>query len=141
MKNNIKEYDPQIYSRKLWLATENDINYILSTFDLFSAADTSKVNDNPSKTLNDMVDDVTIACVIPVERKSDGMLGALLILYNTEECGTSTIAHESVHVADYICDELGIYTGSLSDNEHYAYLVGWVAGKVSEYLIYTKNGK
>ena len=38
----------------------------------------------------------------------------------------------AVHVADYFCEQLGLYTQDFKDgNEAYAYLVGWAAGNIS----------
>lgn len=49
-------------------------------------------------------------------------------------------AHEAVHVADYIFDELGMYTQSfVNHNEQYAYLVGWAAGCISKTLVNIKR--
>lgn len=134
-KNSLREFYPEVYPRTLWIATSDNIAYLLNTFDFYSTIDTFKKNDNPSKTFQNLIDDGTIAAVLPVIRKSDSVNGALLVIFNMDLFDTKTIAHEAVHVADYICDEMGITTGRLSENEHYAYLVGWVAGKISEYLI------
>ena len=47
-------------------------------------------------------------------------------------------AHESTHVADIVWDAIGaIGEDSTQGNEPYAYLLGWVAGKVGQYIIDT----
>lgn len=44
----------------------------------------------------------------------------------------STNIEDAVHVADYFCEQLGLYTQDFKDgNEAYAYLVGWAAGNIS----------
>ena len=52
-------------------------------------------------------------------------LGILVILMNEDKVTTDVIAHESVHVADYFYEQLGLYSQDFSSgNEAYAYLVG-----------------
>ena len=49
---------------------------------------------------------------------------------------TATIAHESVHVADYYFQVTGCNSEDFTDgNEAYAYLVGWAAGCIANVLI------
>ena len=136
MRQNLRKYDPQIYPRKLWVATSENVQYLIDTFTFFSTIDLKKVNDNTAKELlNPSSSERMIAAVYPVMHNKTTEYGALVIIFDISEFTTGLIGHEAVHVADYICDELGIYTDSLANNEHYAYLVGWVAGKISEYLI------
>ena len=56
----------------------------------------------------------------------------LFVSTNTEDITPDMIPHEAVHVADYFCEQLGLYTQGFKDgNEAYAYLVGWAAGNIS----------
>lgn len=136
MRQNLRKYNPQIYPRKLWVATAENVQYLIDTFTFFSTTDLKKINDNTAKELaNPNSSDRLVAAVYPVMHNKTTEFGALVIIFDVNELTTEYISHEAVHVADYMCDELGIYTDSLSNNEHYAYLVGWVAGKISEYLI------
>lgn len=75
----------------------------------------------------------------PVTHKATGEYGALVIIMDSSiEAGGE--AHEAVHVADYIFDELGMYTQSfVNHNEQYAYLVGWAAGCISKTLVNIKR--
>lgn len=85
-------------------------------------------------------------CVYIVEDKKSGDR-AILALFNEDYIDENpaqlinTIAHESVHIADYTWLYIG--GGAANEvNEPYAYLVGWIAGKISEYLIeYKANRK
>lgn len=124
-------YDPVIYPRLLFVATELEglddkfefltINYKHDDGGAFNRL-ISSIDDNPSG---------AITC--PVIRKSDNKYGVIVIILDLEEIDSDVIPHESVHVADYIYEQLGIYTTDFSEgNEHYAYLVGWAAGCISK---------
>lgn len=84
----------------------------------------------------DNADFTAIAGCYVVEEKSTGKLGVLMLIFEIDEMDASLIAHESVHVADYFYEVCGCNSEDFSDgNEAYAYLVGWVAGCVSNVLI------
>lgn len=77
-----------------------------------------------------------IAGCYPVMEKSGGDLGILCLVFMIDLMNANTIAHESVHIADYYYEVGGIYSESFSDgNESYAYLVGWSAGNISKTVI------
>lgn len=55
-----------------------------------------------------------------------GENGVLCIIYNLKEFDMSHAAHESVHIADYFFEELGLTAEDFSEgDENYAYMVGW----------------
>lgn len=57
-----------------------------------------------------------------------------------EEIVAGDEAHEAVHVADYIFEQLDMYSQDFSSaNEQYAYLVGWAAGCISKTIINNKK--
>lgn len=61
-------------------------------------------------------------------------LGVIIYVDSNMEHDTGSFAHEAVHVADYVFDELGMLSQSYDDgNEPYAYLVGWITNKIKEY--------
>lgn len=67
-----------------------------------------------------------IAECIPCQ-DTDCTIGIMCIVYHPEEFTNVEAAHESVHIADYFVEDLGITTEHFSDgDEQYAYLVGWV---------------
>lgn len=124
----VDRYDPIIYPRKLWVT--GDVIGLNKIFK-FNKLDNTKVEEyNTTK-------DGWLTC--PVTHKATGEYGALVIIMDSSiEAGGE--AHEAVHVADYIFDELGMYTQSFANhNEQYAYLVGWVAGCISKTLVNIKR--
>lgn len=58
------------------------------------------------------------------------------LLWVSTELEGGDAAHEAVHIADYIFEQLGMYSQQFHDNnEQYAYLVGWAAGCISKTII------
>lgn len=87
--------------------------------------------------------DMAIAGCYPVMNNDTGEYGILTIVFMIDELDTRTIAHESVHIADYFYEIGNINGESFSEgNESYAYLVGWSAGNISKTVIdYEKSNK
>lgn len=134
----VDRYDPIIYPRKLWVT--GDVIGLNKIFK-FNKLDNTKEEcasayDEPVEEYN-TTKDGWLTC--PVTHKATGEYGALVIIMDSSiEAGGE--AHEAVHVADYIFDELGMYTQSFANhNEQYAYLVGWVAGCISKTLVNIKR--
>ena len=74
-----------------------------------------------------------------VQEKSTGILGMMLVIFRLEDMDTSTIAHESVHIADYYFKLLDVMLKTLQmEMKAYAYLVGWAAGCIANVLIKEK---
>lgn len=139
----IKKYNT-IYPFNIYVATFSDWNKAEKKFIFF-------------QTLNDLYNKIiytdryaekpvsSAGCVYLVrEANDDSNYGALLLLneeYFFESISeiVNTITHESVHVADYIWMHInGGYTEDRV-NEPYAYLVGWIAGVVSDYVVKYKE--
>lgn len=112
-------YSPEIYPRLLFVSTNiEDLDKYFIFLDVYGNNDGSEYN----KLLQeiDKYDGGMVTC--KVIRKSDNKYGVIVI----------AIANEAVHVADYFCEQLGLYTQDFKDgNEAYAYLVGWAAGNIS----------
>lgn len=84
----------------------------------------------------------SVMCTFPVMEKSTGNYGIMVASPSIKEVNVETIAHEAVHVADYMCNQMNLYTQDFIDgNEAYAYLVGWSAGKISEAITNFKRNK
>lgn len=122
MNTVIKEFDCDIYPRKLWIVCGDKDNVkerFLSTED---------------EEFDDCVFEEAFATTLnAVEREGKRWKG--VVIHYTEDltkeggCAVvSTISHEAVHAANFIFRDLGIeYTRS--EDEHFAYLVGWIARK------------
>ena len=88
----------------------------------------------------DLLDGSGVLATCPVIRKSDGKKGVVVIILDWDELIPGDEAHEAVHAADYMFDELGMYSQSFAEhNEQYAYLVGWIAGCISKTIIKLKQ--
>lgn len=138
-KPKIDTYDPKIYPRILWVA--DDIEDLDKVFYFMKTNNPTEIS---KETFDDIIDDVeegsSIAVTCPVMHRVTNKLGVLVILLDKECADHNVIAHESVHVADYFYNQLGLYTQDFVDgNEAYAYLVGWSAGCISDTLIKSKK--
>lgn len=112
----IREFDIEIYGRKLWIATSwEDVK---DKFITYGGYDFKKSED-------------AYAATYPyIMRKTTGKYGVLIVFC---DCGkfkgseiVECIAHESLHTTNAIFNELGVEY-SLKNDEHAAYMVGWVA--------------
>ena len=133
-----------IYPRTLWIVNvENDNpTNLLKRFVFFkNLPGWSTVDGSIDDELCDSADSAIAGCYI-VQEKSTGILGMILVIFRLEDMDASTIAHESVHVADYYFQVTGCNSEDFTDgNEAYAYLVGWAAGCIANVLIKERNGK
>ena len=113
----LKEFNCEIYPRKLWVATSwEEVKDRFSVYHAYYAFE--KHNDADGT-------------VYPhIERKSTRKRGVLIVFNFEERIGGSEIvniiAHESLHAANAIFNELGIEY-ELTHDEHAAYMVGWIA--------------
>lgn len=129
----LKEFNCEIYPRKLWVATSWD-----EVKDKFAT----------NRDYEFKEEERAYATTYPgIRRKCSGMLGVLIVFNEYKNIGCSklveNIAHESLHAANAIFNDLDIGY-SLTDHEHAAYLVGWIAKccwKVLQKEIYNKINK
>lgn len=112
----LQEFKNDIYPRKLWVATSwDDVKDKFDTNGDYEFKETERA----------------YATTYPgIRRKCSGMLGVLIVFNEYKNIGGSklveNIAHESLHAANAIFDELGIEY-RLTHDEHAAYMVGWIA--------------
>lgn len=140
-KIHIWEYDFSIYPRKLWIVDSKYVPYLNDYFCFCDVYNRHTENPDSYKIILDSWNTGEFAGqTCPVFLRRNGDFGALIILGSKEFTNDETIAHESVHAADYVFQEMNMNCEDFSDgNEHYAYLVGWTAGKISSSVI--KNRK
>jgi hypothetical protein len=123
-KCRIHEFDPVIYPRKLWVCLNATVEGLLESFDIKDATLADALKNNAATT-----------CI--TERKSDGHKGVVIFTNKRKYMTTKVMAHESVHFADAVFQELCAYSQEFNHgNEPYAYLVGWSAGCIDESLKY-----
>ena len=114
-KSKLREFDPGIYPRRLWVmmfGTHKEVQ------EAFSERDGSEI------LFPDQTGREPACTVIPVWHKESGKYGFLLFVQDALSVGQ--MAHEAVHVATYLFDEIGA-EHTVYNQEPFAYLVGWVA--------------
>lgn len=134
----ILNYYNGIYGPELWVATWEDKEQIQKRFYSYSSISDLKNNVNPE------IIDITRpfgGVTYAVRNRKNDVIGVLIILnseYLTEDNYSyiiNTVAHESIHAADMTFQYIGQPKEDFdSRNEPYAYLVGWVAGCIGDYL-------
>ena len=124
----IHEFDFTIYPRKLWITYDTTIQELT---DIFPSGDT---RDRPWEEIGPQHD----AVVDAVEDK-DHVGGYLIRFKNKNSIDFRNVSHESCHVANWICDFIG-YTPEMSNDEPYAYLVGFIAKCCEVVLKFKKDG-
>lgn len=131
-----------MYPRILWIVScdDDDPRTLTNKFKFYlNSPGWKQINKNISEELQSAYDAAIAGCYV-VEEKSTGLLGILIVVFKIDDMDTATIAHESVHVADFYYEVAGCNAEDFTDgNEAYAYLVGWVAGCVANVLI-KENG-
>lgn len=58
----------------------------------------------------------------------------LVYFIDGESANLSTVAHEAFHAADFMMDTLGMVFNKDCQNEHVAYLIGWIARCIDKTL-------
>lgn len=123
----VYEFDMCIYPRKLFVVDEKNKDVVT---EYFSRRDGQELN------VDSVGPDSGSCSVKYMSRKSTGNYGALVWILDDRSPGS--MAHEAVHVADGVFEDLGIDSDG-SNDEHYAYLVGWIVEKLVN--IAEKTGK
>lgn len=134
----ILNYYNEIYKPELWVATTDDKDKIRKLFRSFYSINDLEENSNPR--VIDLDRSFSGTTYLVKHQKRDSM--GVLIVLNSEHLNKddycymmNTVAHESVHAADMTFQYIGQFKEDFdSRNEPYAYLVGWVAGCMGDYL-------
>lgn len=118
----IKEYDMQIYPRKLWVAVNTSLKEINSKF-------FQKGDDLSESQFSELIEKNRAVVFPNITTKRNRYFGILVVILKND-IGIKTIAHESYHVTNLIMTNLG--EEPKGDLEQNAYLLGWVAEKIHE---------
>ena len=122
-KTVIHQFDPTIYPRKLWVMKGGSVNDIL---DAFTEPDGEEIN------LVIYTGKEPSAMTIKVIHKESRYYGVLVWLCDGK-ANIENVAHEAVHVASCIFDDLGMTMGfDGGKDEHFAYLVGFAADCINQ---------
>lgn len=106
----IFEFDPLIYPRKIWIC----YNVKGKTLKTYFGSDIDNMDGNDASVYRGL------------RREANKKLGTFIRFESKKTMTTSNIAHESVHAALDILDELGSFVSSVNQ-EPFAYLVGYIA--------------
>ena len=114
-KNQIHQFDPVIYPRKLWVLKGGDSEMIKEHF---TNTDGSEMN------IQEQIGDGAAGMEFQVKSKDNGHLDILVGIEGSVEIGA--IAHEAGHVAIDFLHEMEVMLDPLNQ-EPITYMIGWVA--------------
>lgn len=126
----MKEIQIPLYPRKLWLIDDVED---LDQFTFVIGGGNAKECSNSREFIKDNIDWFKLLTHAAI--KDDNGDYGVVVVYNMDaEVETGDVAHEAVHVTDYVFDELNMAAQSYENgNEPYAYLLGWVAKQLKDY--------
>jgi len=114
-KVQIHEFDPVIYPRKLWIVVTDKPKILSDNFDYINDEDNSPF-------------DTSHAFVFNCQHNKSKLKGVCICFTKKATINYKNVSHESVHVASNIFEDCGMSMGfSNGKDEHFAYLVGWIA--------------
>lgn len=128
--SKIHEYDPVVYPIRLWVTKHADKNEIGETF--YFLDENGEVVDDWEKQIDGTPN--SIATTTLVTHKESLWKGCLVCLHRPKQIASGVIAHESTHVTDWLCDQLGIDGYSFLGGEARAYFAQWTANCIEETL-------
>lgn len=130
----IYQFNPEIYPCRVWVGVTPSIEEINEMF-YFLTEENTLVEFTERNFPNRFI----IASTYLVEDKKTGIVGSFISIYRKKQMDVKTIAHESSHVADYLCERFDIPCGISQYGEPRAYLVGWIADCIDKVIKDTKK--
>lgn len=127
-KNKIWEFSNEVYPRKLWIVVDNT-ELVKKSF--INSTDDSEIEDDAFKG--------AFGTTLNVREKNGEQWKGIVIhfsdvLLQSGGCQmVSTITHECIHTVNMIFREIDVNYTKWED-EHFAYLAGWVSRKCWEVL-------
>lgn len=136
----IKRYD-NLYPPSLWVTTYDKMEMYKKRFLFFDSVD-ALLFDKRDQVHTPVLHAATASATTWIVREKNTDILGILIALNMdfiEEGDYSFIldlvSHESGHAVDAIYQMIGETSKSFDDgNEPHSYLLGWVAGRIGEYL-------
>lgn len=122
-KLKIHQFNPTIYPRKLWVIKGGSVENIQEVF----------LEPNGDEIILNFEEyNYPAATTLKVRQKETNLLGVLVWLIS-DKIDVGIVAHESVHVASCIFDDMGMTMGfECGNDEHFAYLVGFAADCINQ---------
>ena len=122
MKSVIYEFDPVIYPFKLLVSKDFDAKELGDMF--YCVDDDENLIDSPGEFIPGRR---TIARTIQCAPKDGSETCYMVLLYQPKFIGTGILAHESLHIANFVGEWLGFLPKKASEDEQQAYLVQWIS--------------
>lgn len=131
----LKKYEMDLYPLDVYITSKDDFDSVKSKFKFYRDVQCLERDEDGEPIISK-----TSAGTTYLVRRGKNDTHSILLVLNTDVYLSSdsfnTAAHESVHAADIVWDVIGAVGESYTDgNEPYAYLVGWIAGKIGEFMI------
>ena len=123
-KPKIHVFIPEIYPRRLFIVKGNVSEQWLNDRFCYATSD-EKIEPLHKDAKASVFKDI-------VEYKADGKYGVLICIRD-RRLRVDSIAHESVHAAACIFDEIGAYF-DFENQEPFTYLVGWIADCINQVI-------
>lgn len=120
-KLQIHQFNPEIYPRKIWVVKGGSLKQIIEMF---------VQTDGKELDLSDVGKYDAITCNVMMREKPHSF-GELIWYTRISKMNTDTIAHESVHAAMDIFDDVHCDV-DVNNQEPFAYLVGWIADCIDQ---------
>ena len=132
--NRISEISLEIYPRKIWVIDMKSLECNECFIKSINSKFKTKRLDGTFKSIYDGYSDDSFSNVKSVVIETINHKNYFgIIIFLLDKCDTSAIVHESVHIADYIFESLGMIAQDYSGkNEQYAYLVEYIFSKINQ---------
>ena len=124
----IHQFDPVIYPFKLWVGKDPTFEEVSEMF--YAVSPEMERMDIKRVDYDDNY--FSVARTHPVAAKKDGWIGLLVCIFKPKRMNAGLVCHESVHVADFICEQVGVTHTGFNDGEAYAYLSEWAANCIDK---------
>lgn len=129
MKSVIYEFDPVIYPFKLLVSKNFDAKELGGMY--YCIDDEYNLIDAPGEFIPNKR---TIARTIQCVPKDSSGACYMVLLYHPKVIGVGTIAHESLHIANFVGEWLGFLPKKANEDEPQAYLVQWLSNCIDSVL-------
>lgn len=130
-KGKIYEFNPIIYPFRLWVGMNVPKKDIANKFYAYKVGE----NEICDITEQNLEHSNTAATTFPVCDKEDNWIGAFVHIWRKDKCSVGVMAHEAVHVCDFLSDRLGLVgeiDNLFSHGEARAYFIEWVVNCINE---------
>ena len=129
MKSVIYEFAPVIYPFKLLVSKDFDAKELGGMY--YCIDDKENLVDAPDEFIPDRR---TVARTIPCAPKDGSETYYLVMLCRPKVIGVGTLAHESLHIANFVGEWLGFLPKKADEDEPQAYLVQWLSNCIDSAL-------